>query len=102
MKTIVSKTISLGKVDYNGTGRKINECSVEFELKCDKDNRMIFTASGSVWNLKHTDIICGGQVLDELIKYFPNNKKLKEIVDVWSVWHLKIVPMYIIKKIKSW
>jgi len=87
-KIIVKGKISLGKIDYNGTGRKINECIVEFELKRDEDNRMIFTASGSVWNNLKTDIICGGQMLEELLEFFPNNKTLKEIVEVWKVWHL--------------
>lgn len=87
-KTIIKREISFGKIDYNGIGRKINECIVEFELKCDKDNRMIFTASGSIWNYLKTDIICFGQILEDLLVFFPDNKKLKEIIGVWKVWHL--------------
>lgn len=81
-------------MDYNGTGRKINQVTVEIEIK-ERTNRIdqnlnpiercnVFTMSGNVWNSKHTDIITGGQMCDELPKLFPHNKSLKRLVEIWG------------------
>ena len=94
----MKKVINLGKIAYYGS-RKINECTVEFDLKF-KDNVKdfstlevvnnvpIFTASGNIWNASHTDIVSGGQNLDELAKLFPHNLKFQRIVEVWREYHL--------------
>lgn len=75
MKTI----LKLGKVDGYGNGRKT--CAVEIEVELTDDGR--FTASGTVWNSRHTDCIMGGQCLDELAQYpsIKNNPKFKQVYE---------------------
>jgi len=78
------KRLVLGKIDYDGRGRKINEVDIEYELT--SDGR--FTASGNIWNSRHTDIISGGQNLEEIAKLFPGDERAQRIVKVWRKWHL--------------
>jgi len=94
----MKKIISLGKIDYNGTGRKVNEVTIEIEIKRNntKDINLnpvlngysIFRMSANVYNSKHTDIIAWGQMCDKLPKLFPNNKDVKRLVEIWENWHL--------------
>lgn len=81
------KIIKFGKVDFNGSGRKINEVTIEIALR-DTPKGPEFTACGNVWNLKHTDIICGGQCLDELLKFFKHNFLFNNIYNYWKKYHL--------------
>ena len=76
-------TAKFGKIDYNGTGRKANEVEIEMELK---DG--VFTASGMIWNSKHTDGITGGQNIDEIADLMKNNKDVQEIHSLWKKYHL--------------
>jgi hypothetical protein len=94
------KVIILGKIDYNQTGRKINLVTLEIELKFENSNKKtidlvkvnepyeVFTMSGNVWNNRKTDIICDGQCCDDFIEFFPNNKPLKRLIEIWNEWHL--------------
>jgi len=89
----MKKVFNFGKIDFNGCGRRINLVTVEVNLKEDKDGKPVFTASGDVWNSRHTDIIMGGQCLDDLEEFskdFQNNEKniFGEILDLWHKWHL--------------
>lgn len=72
---------SFGKINYGGKGKR-NEATVEFKL--DKGN---FTASGNIWNSKGTDILSGGQNLDEMKKYI-NDPDFNELYDLHSKYHL--------------
>ena len=76
------KIFKFGKIDYYGTGRKINAVEIEIEFK---DG--VFTASGDIWNSKRTDIICGGQCLDEIRKFIKNDT-FKKIYRLWKLYHL--------------
>lgn len=76
------RTIELGKIAYNGTGR-INRVSIEVEL-----NNGRLSICGAIWNGRGTDWISGGQNLDEIAKLFPTNAKVKRIVAIWRDWHL--------------
>ena len=78
------KTIRLGKVDFHGHGRKDCLATVEYELT----DAGSFTMSAAIWNHLETDIYCGGQCVDEVASYFPDDKKLKRMVEVWQRWHL--------------
>ena len=73
----------LGKVDYRGTGKRY-KAYVEFELSPDGN----FTMSGEIWNTKETDIVAGGQMVNELVKYFPHDTRLKRMVEIWQRYHL--------------
>ena len=75
--------ISLPKIDYNNIGKKINAVDIELELE-----NGCLTASAWIWNNIKTDIIAGGQILDKILTYYPNNKLVKKIVSIWSQYHL--------------
>ena len=80
-------TLNLGKIDYNGTGRKINQVEIEIRLK-DTDKGKVFSAVGSIWNSQHTDWICGGQNIDKIYEFFKNDKKVETIYNIWKKYHL--------------
>jgi len=82
----ISKTFVFPKIAFNGT-RKINTPEIEIALACD-NGKYEFTASGSIWNSKHTDIIAGGQCLDTMYKYLKHDKLFKEIYRLWRAYHL--------------
>ena len=75
--------VNLGKIDYYGNGRKSNAVDIEMELK---DGR--FSASGNIWNSRHTDIVSGGQNIDEIAEHFKGNKDVQEIHSLWKQYHL--------------
>lgn len=85
-KIIAQKVFNFGKIDYYGTGRKINAVTVEAELE-DTDKGPEFTASAYVWNGSHTDIVMGGQCLDELAKYI-HTLEFKKVLRFWRLHHL--------------
>ena len=72
-----------GKIDYNGTGRKVNAVTVEVGYDGER-----FSASGNIWNSKKTDILCGGQCLDEINKHLFPNGIFKKIYSIWKDYHL--------------
>lgn len=81
------KVIELGKIDYNNTGRRNHAVDVEIELQ-EKDNgEKVFSARGNIWNTMHTDIVCGGQCLDEIAQYV-KTPVFKEVYDLWNKYHL--------------
>lgn len=82
----MKKEISFGKHAVYSR-RKINEITVELELKEDKLGRPVFTASGNVWNLHHTDIVMGGQCLEEIGKYV-RSKLFNRTLRLWRKYHL--------------
>lgn len=78
------KTYSPGKVDYNGTGRKVNAVEIDWEIK---DGR--FSASGGIWNNNRTDYItCGQNLINEILELFPEDEQVQRIHSVWKTWHL--------------
>lgn len=86
----MKRTFKFGKIAYNG-GRKINAVELQVELRKDEKGRDEFSVSCDVWNAHHTDIICGGQCLDDAIimKSRKNNNRLyNKIVDLWKRNHL--------------
>lgn len=82
----MKKIIEFGKIDFNGTGRKINLVTVEVNLK--GEEKPVFSVCANVWNSKKTDILMGGQCLDDLLPYFKNNKLFMEIYRLWKLYHL--------------
>ena len=83
------KIFNFGKIDFYGTGRKINKVTIEVNLR-DTDKGPEFSASGDVWNSKHTDIVCGGQCLDELDEFaaLHDNPLFSKIYRLWKLYHL--------------
>ena len=80
------KIIEFGKIDFLGCGKKINLVTLEVELRGEK--KPTLSVCGNVWNAKKTDIIIGGQCLDELLQYFKNNILFMEIYRLWKDYHL--------------
>ena len=80
------RTISFGKIDWYGHGRR--NCRVEVGLRLeDTDQGAVFTAGAKVWNPRGTDIVCGGQCLEELVPFIPD-PAFQEIVHLWRRYHL--------------
>lgn len=82
----MKKVFRFGKIDGYGNGRKMCEVTVEINLR-QTDKGKEFTASGNVWNHLHTDIIRGGQCLDDLAKYIKDDTFIF-IYDMWKKYHL--------------
>ena len=74
---------TLGKCDGYGNGRKSCLAVINWELK---DGA--FSMSAEVWNSLRTDIIRGGQCVDEVAAYFPHDMKAARMVAIWRRWHL--------------
>lgn len=80
------RTISFGKIDWYDRGRK--DCRVTGELRLtESDKGPCFAASAEVWNPHGTDIVCGGQCLEELVPFIPD-PAFREIVRLWRSYHL--------------
>ena len=86
----MKKVFNFGKVDGYGNGRKTCSVTVDIELKENRQGQKVFTASGIVWNNLHTDIIRGGQCLEELkhFKSLKNDKTFNLIYGLWERNHL--------------
>ena len=85
----MEKVFNFGKIDFYNNGRKINPVTIEVNLR-DTDKGPEFSASGYVWNSKHTDTVCGGQCLDELdiVSTLHNNPLFSKIYRLWKLYHL--------------
>lgn len=82
----MKRTISFGKIDWYGHGRR--DCRAEVELRLeDTDQGAVFAASANVWNPQGTDIVCGGQCLDELLPHIPD-PAFHSLVGMWRSYHL--------------
>ena len=83
----MKKIFNFGKIAYIGNKRE-NLVTVEIELK-ENERGLVFTASGDIWNRLQTDIISGGQNLDEINKTPVRfNKTFQEIYRLWKLYHL--------------
>lgn len=85
-----TRVFSFGKIDYYNTGRKINEVTLEVNLR-DWNGYLEFTASADVWNMHHTDCVACGQMIDELYKEFPalHTVLYRIIKELWEKYHCK-------------
>ena len=87
----MKKRENIGKVDYDGNGRKNYDVILEWELDNGK-----FSMSASVWKHSHSDIVMGGQCVDDVINMvteqygeaYANEKRLPEKLEIWKRWHL--------------
>lgn len=84
----MKRTISFGKIDGYGNGKKSHEVTIEISLDENDPQKPKFTVCGNVWNIRGTDIIMGGQCLDSLLPYFKDNKLFVEIHRLWKNYHL--------------
>ena len=84
----MKKTYYFNKIAAYGKN-KVNAVEVTIGLSGD-EGRPVFTASGSVWNATHTDIVMGGQCLDDLNNYnsIKSNPTFQKILTLWRKYHL--------------
>lgn len=94
----MKKVISFGKIAYSGK-TKTNLVEISIELK-NKENVVDWdtfetvsnvpglSICGSIWDSKHYDHECGGQCLDTIKEYLPNNKAFNRICEIWEQCHL--------------
>lgn len=82
------KTFNFGKIAYTST-RKINTVDVEMELRY-TDKGPELSICGNIWNGRHTDIVMGGQCLDEMnkIEAIHGNSLFQELYRLHSLYHL--------------
>ncbi len=73
----------LGKCDYNEFGRK--NCKAYIIWKFEYGN---FSMSAEIWNPRETDIYTGGQCVDTVVSYFPEDKKAQHMCEIWKEYHL--------------
>lgn len=98
-----------GKVDYNGSGQRNCQAEVTWTLKYG-----IFSMYAAIWNPGKTDCYAGGQNVDEVADYFPEDVKLQKMRAIWQRWHLnngyrygqgwkmEELPAEVIVEIESW
>lgn len=84
----MKRTIDFGKIDLRGSGRKINKVTVDVELRTNRDGNAVFSCVGNVWNARGTDIIMGGQCLDDIAPHMKGNRTYAEVLDLWRKYHL--------------
>lgn len=84
------KTFKFNKIDFYGKGRKINQPEITLILEYNDDEKPCLRISGSVWNSRHSDIIAGGQCLDEMAKYesLINDSTFNILFYLWKNYHL--------------
>ena len=83
----MKRKINFGKYAVNNPKIRNNEIVIELELR-NTDKGVEFSACGDVWNAHHTDIIMGGQCIDDLMPYLKHNKTYLTILDLWQKYHL--------------
>lgn len=83
----MEKKYYLGKCDYNQSGRKNCKAFITWELD-EKGKGLVFSMCAEIWNPQETDLYCGGQCVDKVAAYFPNDEKAQRMVEVWKRWHL--------------
>lgn len=90
MKTILAKGRHvLGKLSRNGDKRAPRNCEavLTWELR-EQEGKPEFSAQGEVWNHLKTDIVQGGQCVEELAAKFPRDVRAQRICAVWVKYHL--------------
>ena len=87
----MQKTFKFDKVAYTST-RRVNSPEVEMRLDY-KDSDMskpVLSICGELWNSRHTDIVMGGQCLDEMAKFdsLSCNPLFRKLHRLWKAHHL--------------
>ena len=83
----MKKILHFGKIDFYNAGAKRNAVTVEIEYTEKQNGQKVFSVCGNIWNATHTDIICGGQCLEEIARYI-KTPLFNEILRLWRLYHL--------------
>ena len=83
----LEKKFDFGKIAFYGR-RRINKVTVTVRLE-DEGKGPVFSACADVWNIRCTDIVCGGQILGELdkFKYLGGDELFRKIHRLWKKYH---------------
>jgi len=97
MEKLIKRTISFGKYAYYNKRRE-NEITVEIEVKI-RDKAVDYetleevkdvpevSICGNIWNGIHTDVISGGQNIDEIADIIGTHR-IQRIQEIWNEYHL--------------
>ena len=87
--TTMSKTFTFPKVAYTSS-RRVNLPTIEVELRDIDTDKPELSICGDLWNSSHTDIVMGGQCLDELARFDELfcNPLFKKLYRLWKAYHL--------------
>ena len=87
--TTMSKTFTFPKVAYTSS-RRVNLPTIEVELRDVDTDKPELSICGDLWNSSHTDIVMGGQCLDELARFDELfcNPLFKKLHRLWKAYHL--------------
>ena len=79
-----------GKIAYTNASRRINKVIVNVDLRTDRFGRPALGISASIRNATNTDIVCGGQCLDDIAQYkLEHNQELFDFLySMWKKYHL--------------
>lgn len=88
MEKAYYKKLELGKIDYNGTGRRINPVYLEIRLEAKEKKGLCFSITGEIWNGNCSDLLVNGQCMEIIAKFFQGNEKVQRIIEIWKRWNL--------------
>lgn len=107
----MKKVFEFGKIKYTNKSKRVNLVTVSVELR-QRGGETTFTIDpvtkektitgktpeyvelsicGSVWNARHSDIVCGGQCLDTINHYknqLSDPDTFAVLYDLWKRYHL--------------
>ena len=107
----MKKTFNFGKIKYTSQKKAVNLVTVDVELRR-RGGEITFTIDrktgektitgktpeyvelsicGSIWNSRHSDIVCGGQCLDTIAKYkeqLEDKEVFETLYNLWKKYHL--------------
>ena len=73
-----------GNVDYYHHGRANCDAALTWTLTPEGCFRM----SGEIWQPSKRDIVMGGQCVDTVASYFPDDTQVQRMRAIWQRWHL--------------
>lgn len=104
LKFAKSKTFEFAKIAWYGRN-KINKPTITLKLsyKDGDQSKPVLSICGYIWNSKQTDIVCGGQCLDEMAKYksLSNDETFKKLYYLWKNYHLNDIHSGTVKQEKA-
>jgi hypothetical protein len=85
----IRKEFTFDKVAYTSS-RRVNQPVIEMELRGVDTDKPELSICGELWNATHTDIVMGGQCLDEMKKFkeLRFNTLFKKLYKWWKLYHL--------------
>lgn len=85
----IRKEFTFDKVAYTSS-RRVNLPVIEVELRGIDTDKPELSIRGNIWNATHTDIVMGGQCLDEMKELgdLRFNTLFKKLYRLWKLYHL--------------